>query len=170
MGKSKSAKPETKKESKFKIPVIFDCPKCREKKCVRVVLKRQLNEGLIYCKGACKPPMRGDGEDRKSSEGKNGCIYSGKLKRLEDPVDIYFQFYEGCRLERQQELRATGAEDGAYDDMGVFGRDAAADQQFNEDMMYGDGGGDLLLEGDDDDDRSAGEYGGAEAYDFDGDE
>lgn len=175
MGKSKSAAPVVKKESKFKIPVVFDCPKCRNKQCVRVVLKRQLGTGFILCKGGCKPTVtEEDNGGSRSSSKRTPYIFSADMLKLEEPVDVFFKFYEACREMRQMELGTTTH---SYADLDVFGGSGGAEQdaaerrqrEFNEAMLYGDGGDELMMEHDSDTHSADFERGGGrdeEAFDY----
>lgn len=123
-GSKKSAKPPPKKESKYKIPTVFNCPKCGGKGTVSIQIKRSSSLGLVHCAGECtRMNTYGNydddendfsemdarpGQKRQRAEAK--AIYECNILRLEEPVDVFFKYYESYRREREA---ITGPQDEA---------------------------------------------------------
>lgn len=153
-GSKKASKPPPKKESKYKIPTAFNCPKCEGKRTIEIKLKRTLGMGYVYCNGDCGKVDVDDYDHALELEGRGAARRAGgptggkkrreqrpvafyKILRLEEAVDVYFKYYEAHLAER----RARNGEPEPEDELNPFGDDT------DEESDNG-----LAIENDDDDD------------------
>lgn len=86
--RKKSNNGPIKKESKYKIPVRFDCPLCDSKATIVVKIFRATSDATVRCR-AC-----GAGGDQR-----------WKVLRLEKPVDVFFRFHEALIQKDKQDLQ-----------------------------------------------------------------
>lgn len=112
--KKKSSKVAVKKESKFKIPTVFDCPLCDGKSCIVIKMYRSAHKATARCR-LCNCP---------------NPPYDYTLKPLDKQVDVFFAFYEDCRLRDLQGQRTAmsaapemegGKSDGILHELDILG-------------------------------------------------
>jgi transcription elongation factor Elf1 len=88
-GKKKKAVAPEKKESKFRIPVNFDCPLCDAKASIKVHMKLSDLVATVTCR-TCKLP---------------NPPFTARLNKLSKPQDAFFDFYEDLRSKDEENLR-----------------------------------------------------------------
>ena len=87
--KKSSAAGPAKKDSKFKIPVNFDCPLCDAKAAIQIKMTLKELTATVKCR-ACKQPEP---------------AFQCKLNRLSKPHDAFFDYYEDLRARDEENLR-----------------------------------------------------------------
>lgn len=86
--RKKSSNGPIKKESKYKIPVRFDCPLCDAKASIIVKIFRSTGDATVRCR------VCGAGDGTR-----------WKVLRLEKPVDVFFRFHEALLRKDQADLQ-----------------------------------------------------------------
>lgn len=91
-GKKKSAKAPLKKESKYKVPKVFNCPICDAKAAMVVLMLKKSGIARLRCRNCNQPnpPFEVD------------------IHRLSLPVDAFLAYYESVRKEDQATLHQHG--------------------------------------------------------------
>eukprot|EP00758_Cryptobia_borreli_P002574 Tbor_TRINITY_DN3131_c0_g1::TRINITY_DN3131_c0_g1_i1::g.14650::m.14650 len=106
-GKKKSTAQVTKKESRYKIPRVFDCPRCHTKESIAIKIHK--GRGEVSCKSKLCSRTRNlvndDGQEGSMSRSKQKADFECSAGRLEEPVDVFFSFYESYR--KQCELSGS---------------------------------------------------------------
>nr|CCC89330.1 conserved hypothetical protein [Trypanosoma congolense IL3000] len=95
-GTKKKAAVPIKKESKYKIPSLFDCPLCDAKKSIAVKMKRNIGCAVVRCR-MCHAG------DRKEYP----------ILPLEKAVDVFFRFREELMEQDREFLREHNIQTGA---------------------------------------------------------
>ena len=91
MAKKKSRKIIVK-PPKPKVPTIFDCPFCGNKKCITVKLNRKSNVAELKCKSC-------------------STNYNNSINNLTEPVDVFYAWLEECKKVNSEELKKEEKEE-----------------------------------------------------------
>lgn len=87
-GKKKKTAAPTKRDSKYKIPRVFDCPLCDAKAAIQIKINKIAGKASVSCR-VCEQPKP---------------AFEAEYGRLTQHHDAFFEFYEWLRQKDAEHL------------------------------------------------------------------